>query len=120
MTAISGTAQQRRTCTKCGVDVSGRKRFKDSSGHYYCESCYRAAQPTTSIAANTTAALEPPDHAAAKALGLLPVVTCPHCWHQFPPSQILWVAQHSDLRGDPVLGPEQQRRFLASRFTPGG
>jgi hypothetical protein len=48
---------------------------------------------------------------------LLPRITCPHCWAIFAPEQILWVSEHSDLIGDPLLGPEHQQRFLPSRFT---
>src|ERR1019366_8497429 len=44
-------------------------------------------------------------------------ITCPHCWHVFSPDQILWVSEHADLMGDTVLGPEQSRRFLPSRFN---
>jgi hypothetical protein len=43
-------------------------------------------------------------------------VTCPHCWHEFRPEQILWVAQHEDLMGDSVLH-EEALRFLPTRFT---
>jgi hypothetical protein len=52
-----------------------------------------------------------------RADNLLTSVTCHHCWGAFPPEQILWVSEHSDLLGDPLLGPEQQQRFLPSRFT---
>jgi len=31
-----------KICTICGIDVSGRKRTKDSAGHYFCETCYAA------------------------------------------------------------------------------
>jgi len=48
---------------------------------------------------------------------LLSQVTCPHCWERFPPDQVLWISEHVDLLGDPHLGPEQQQRFLPSRFT---
>ena len=27
-------------------------------------------------------------------------LTCPHCWNEFSPDQILWIAEHSDLIGD--------------------
>lgn len=53
-------------------------------------------------------------------LRLRPRVTCSHCWHVFPPEDILWVSSHPDLRGDPLLGSDQQRRFLPSRFTVDG
>ncbi len=51
---------------------------------------------------------------------LLDRVTCPHCWAPFEPAEVLWVAAHPDLRGDPRLGPDAYRRFLPSRFTAGG
>jgi hypothetical protein len=110
-----------KQCAICGIDVTALKRFRDAQGNYYCEPCYTSSQGAPASAAGDSGGVnEMPDHAAARALGLLPVVTCPHCWHQFPPSQILWVAQHSDLIGDPVLGPEKPRRFLPTRFTPEG
>jgi hypothetical protein len=52
--------------------------------------------------------------------GLLPRVTCPHCWEKCPPEKLLWVSEHSDLLGDHRLGPEQPQRFLPSRFTLNG
>jgi DNA helicase HerA-like ATPase len=47
-------------------------------------------------------------------------ITCPHCWEQFAPERILWISEHSDLLGDPRLGPEHQQRFLPTRFTVAG
>ena len=52
--------------------------------------------------------------------GLLPRITCPHCWEHFAPEKILWVAEHTDLLGDHRLGPEQPQRFLPTRFTVNG
>jgi hypothetical protein len=42
---------------------------------------------------------------------------CPHCWHEFPPDKVRWIATHVSLRGDSVVGPESMRRFLASNFN---
>ena len=47
-------------------------------------------------------------------------VTCPHCWHPFPPEEVLWISQHPDLTGDPRLGGEHQQRFLPTRYTVEG
>jgi hypothetical protein len=44
-------------------------------------------------------------------------VFCPHCWHEFPPDQTLWIAEHPDLIGDPRLGADYPCRFLPSRFN---
>lgn len=56
----------------------------------------------------------------AKSILLQSRVTCPHCWHSFPPEAILWVAQHPDLLGDSKLGPEAYKRFLPTRFSVEG
>lgn len=42
---------------------------------------------------------------------------CPHCWYEFSPDMVRWIATHVSLRGDAVVGPESMRRFLASNFT---
>lgn len=47
-------------------------------------------------------------------------VMCPHCWHVFPPEEVLWIAQHAELVGDPKLGRDQPRRFLPTRFDVTG
>jgi hypothetical protein len=47
---------------------------------------------------------------------LVSAVTCPHCWHEFPPAQVRYVSEHESLRGDPVLGGGAGLRFLPSRF----
>jgi len=46
-------------------------------------------------------------------------VICPHCWHSFRPEDILWVAEHEELMGDPIL-PEEPLRFLPTRFNLDG
>ncbi len=51
---------------------------------------------------------------------LLKQAVCPHCWERFVPEQILWVAEHVELLGDSLLGPDQPQRFLPSRFTTQG
>ena len=51
---------------------------------------------------------------------VLAKLTCPHCWNVFPPDQVLWVSQHSELLGDPVLGVEAAARFRPSRFNARG
>jgi hypothetical protein len=48
---------------------------------------------------------------------LLRQVTCPHCWKSFHPEDVLWIAAHADLMGDPRLGPEHPQRLLPTRFN---
>ncbi len=47
-------------------------------------------------------------------------VTCPHCWAEFPPAQVRFIAEHSALQADPVLGETAPMRFLPSRFDARG
>ena len=61
-----------------------------------------------------------PQTVQTEPIRLLTQVTCPHCWETFPPEQVLWISEHVELLGDPMLGPERQQRFLPSRFTVDG
>ena len=47
-------------------------------------------------------------------------IVCPNCWHGFFPEECLFVAKHTDLVGDPVLGSSEYLRFLPTRFTVRG
>lgn len=47
-------------------------------------------------------------------------ITCPNCWHSFFPKDILFVAKHPDLVGDPVVGEDEFLRFEPTRFTVEG
>jgi len=47
-------------------------------------------------------------------------VTCPHCWHRFPPEETLWISENPALMDDPKLGPDHQLRFLPTRFDVAG
>lgn len=58
--------------------------------------------------------------AATDPIRLLIRATCPHCWETFAPDQVLWISEHVELLGDPMLGPERQQRFLPSRFNVDG
>jgi hypothetical protein len=46
--------------------------------------------------------------------------TCPVCWLRFDAGDIMHIAVHDSLRGDPVLGEDAQQRFLATRFNNAG
>lgn len=47
-------------------------------------------------------------------------VTCPNCWRDLDPADLLWVSSHPDLRGDAFLGEDELKRFLPSRFDAEG
>jgi hypothetical protein len=44
-------------------------------------------------------------------------LTCPVCWLRFDAGDIMHVAVHDSLRGDPVLGEDAHQRFHATRFN---
>jgi hypothetical protein len=46
--------------------------------------------------------------------------TCPVCWLKFNRCDVMNIAVHASLRGDPVLGEEHLQRFLATRFNDRG
>jgi len=47
-------------------------------------------------------------------------LVCPNCWHSFPPDEVHFISKHPELLGDPVVGPDEYRRFLPKRFTVSG
>ncbi len=46
--------------------------------------------------------------------------TCPVCWFRFDRGDVMNLAVHASLRGDPILGEDHMQRFLASRFNDRG
>jgi len=46
--------------------------------------------------------------------------TCPACWLRFDRGEVMHIATHSTLRGDPILGEEAMTRFSATRFNDRG
>jgi hypothetical protein len=48
------------------------------------------------------------------------LLTCPVCWLKFDVGDIMHVALHDSLRGDPVLGEDVQQRFHAVQFNDRG
>jgi len=45
---------------------------------------------------------------------------CPVCWLRFDSGDIMHIAVHDSLHGDPILGEDAQQRFLATRFNNAG
>jgi DNA-directed RNA polymerase subunit RPC12/RpoP len=111
-------------CSKCGQSFPADKVW-NANGQIICKSCFAKISGKSAANANDKAAVKessPKIRTARRSRppSLLPKVTCPHCWHRFPPEQILWVSQHSELLGDLVLGPDAASRFLPTRFSTDG
>ena len=47
-------------------------------------------------------------------------LTCPVCWLHFDAGDVMHVAVHDSLRGDPVLGQDAPLRFQATQFNERG
>ncbi len=43
--------------------------------------------------------------------------TCPICWKTFSKGDVMNIASHESLMGDPELGPHAKQRFIANRFN---
>lgn len=117
---IEGHAQFR--CRICGQTRPARDVF-NRDGRIACGDCLSVKPATTPApmadAAHDARAINQQLEAPLPG-NMLAKITCPHCWHQFSPDQVLWVSQHGELLGDPVLGPEAPSRFLPSRFNARG
>ena len=46
--------------------------------------------------------------------------TCPVCWLRFDRGDVMHIAVHATLRGDPLLGDAAMQRFHATRFNDRG
>ncbi|WP_294224358.1 hypothetical protein [Prosthecobacter sp.] len=46
--------------------------------------------------------------------------TCPVCWFKFDRGDVMNIAVHASLRGDPLLGENHMQRFHATRFNDRG
>ncbi len=124
-------------CCKCGGSFPPDSVYEDS-GRIICMSCVsrgvspsqpqappRSPQHAVTAAAPTGKEPATASQAVASApprprIKLLSRITCPHCWHHFPPEEILWVSQHAELQGDHILGTDAPSRFRPSRFNVEG
>ena len=115
-------------CSICGQTLAPR-HLQDFNARLVCRDCLIVEDPRPANASGDATA--PPDAETASDAVLrllknplpehvLAALTCPHCWHMFLPEQLLWISEHGELRGDPILGPEAMLRFLPSRFNAAG
>lgn len=47
-------------------------------------------------------------------------LVCPVCWLKFDPGDVMHIAVHESLRGDPILGEDAPQRFFATHFNDRG
>jgi len=89
-------------CPDCGTEI----RVPEP------EASLSPSQPPAAVAAPTG-----PAFPSANTEGPL---VCPVCWLRFDTGNIMHIAVHDSLRGDPLLGEDAQQRFFATRFNNTG
>jgi hypothetical protein len=47
-------------------------------------------------------------------------LTCPTCWLKFDAGDVKHVSVHEKMKGDPLLGPAEMKRFRATRYSDNG
>ena len=112
-------------CPSCGRRL---KADEEAAGMKVdCPDCgteFRAPQPEISFPAPQPPQAETPAELARDPAFANPNLdgefTCPVCWLRFDGGDIMHIAVHDSLRGDPVLGEDAQQRFLATRFNNAG
>lgn len=62
----------------------------------------------------------PPNHLSPPTDSEHGEFTCPVCWLKFDRGDVMNIAAHTTLRGDPLLGEFEMQRFHATRFTDRG
>jgi hypothetical protein len=109
-------------CPSCGLKL---KADEEAIGvTVECPDCHTAfpvpdpaAAPPPAPPPAASPEPTPPPAAGPKGDGAL---TCPVCWLRFDAGDIMHIAVHDSLRGDPLLGEDAQQRFLATRFNNAG
>src|SRR5689334_864719 len=87
----------------------------------HCNGEFVIPQPEVSLPAPVSETpIEPVRDIAFTNPNLEGELNCPVCWLRFDTGDIMHIAVHDSLRGDPVLGEDAQQRFLATRFNNAG
>ncbi len=115
----------------CAICGSGYPvdQMSNWGGQFVCNTCHPVSKSIAAGAqsahakngeANGTGSELPQALSFPRPKSLRPSALCPHCWNTFPPGDVLWIAEHADLTGDPLVGPDAPARFLPSRFNVKG
>ena len=98
-------------CPSCGEKLKADEEDAGRSGDCpHCGTKFTVPHPPVTQ----------PGAAAAAPPNLEGEFTCPVCWLRFDTGDLMHIAVHDSLRGDPILGEDAQQRFLATRFNNAG
>jgi transcription elongation factor Elf1 len=109
-------------CPSCGQKL---KADEENAGQRvdcpHCHTEFEVPHPEPeAVAPTANVAIEPPLNSTIAVPNQYGELTCPVCWLRFDTGDIMHIAVHDSLRGDPVLGEDAQQRFLATRFNNAG
>ena len=107
-------------CPSCGQKLKAED--EDAGRRVDCPHCsveFRVPQPEP-VLPSANLPIEPARDLAIVNPNLEGELNCPVCWLRFDTGDIMHIAVHDSLRGDPVLGEDAQQRFLATRFNNDG
>jgi len=109
-------------CPSCGEKLKAEE--EESGRKANCPHCgFGFAVPTANAALPKTEKSSPGEPARDTSFvvpNLEGEFTCPVCWLRFDTGDVMHIAVHDSLRGDPILGEDAQQRFLATRFNNAG
>lgn len=107
-------------CPSCGQKL--KAEAEDVGRRVDCPHCgveFRVPHPETQDSQNGQSQ-QSHREIAATAPNSNGDLSCPVCWLHFDTGDVMHIAVHDSLRGDPLLGEDAQQRFLATRFNNAG
>lgn len=101
------------------ADTLGFEISSDENTHLDEE---KPARPVLRSTAEPSKLTQPASAALQQPSGNLETgeFTCPVCWLRFDRGDVMHIAAHASLKGDPVLGEDALTRFSATRFNDAG
>lgn len=109
-------------CPSCGQKL--KAEAEDAGCRVDCPHCgveFRIPHPEVHLPdSNQPTQAEPAKDPAITVPNPNGDLSCPVCWLRFDTGDVMHIAVHDSLRGDPVLGEDAQQRFLATRFNNAG
>lgn len=106
-------------CPSCGEKLKADE--EESGRRASCPHCgFGFAVPSPAEGLSKTQSGEPTRDSTVATPNIEGEFTCPVCWLRFDAGDVMHIAVHDSLRGDPILGEDAQQRFLATRFNNAG
>ena len=109
-------------CPSCGQKL--KAEAEDAGRRVDCPHCgveFRVPHPDGQPSQTSQPPqMEPPRDTGVVMPNANGELSCPVCWLRFDTGDVMHIAVHDSLRGDPLLGEDAQQRFLSTRFNNSG